>query len=143
MNGLDAPLAAGDLREAGGTGLLRAEAGDGMHDFLADQRAVGVVAVTADPSNPADVREVDVPGAGDPDGAADDQAVAAVQFRVVRLTRALFLDGVEDCPLQGRLVALEEQEVVRFAVPVIFRPVRAENLVRACDLRSCLLGVWP
>ena len=80
------------------------------------------------------------PGAGDLDGAADDPAVAAVQFRVVRLTRAWFLDGVEDCPLQGRLVALEEQEVVRFAVPVIFRPVRAENLVRACDLRSCLLG---
>ena len=27
--------------------------------------------------------------------------------------------------------------------PGAINPVRAENLVRGCDLRSCLLGVWP
>jgi hypothetical protein len=88
--------------------------------FLADQRAVGVVAVAADPGDPADVREVDAPRVGAPEGAADDPAVGTVQLRVVRLERALFLDGVEGGPLEGWLVPFHEQEVVRFPVAVLF-----------------------
>jgi hypothetical protein len=79
-----------------------------VDDFLADQGAVEVVAVAADPRDALDVREVDVPGVGDPQGAADDPAVAVVQFRVVRLARAVMLDGVEDSLLQRRLVALDD-----------------------------------
>jgi hypothetical protein len=67
-----------------------------VHDFLADQGAVGVVAVAADPGDPGDVREVQACGIGDPDGAADDPAVAVVQFGVVGLAGAAVLDGVED-----------------------------------------------
>jgi hypothetical protein len=104
----DAPLAAGDPGKAGGAGAVRVEAGDGVDDFLADQGAVEVVAVAADPRDALDVREVDVPGVGDPQGAADDPAVAVVQFRVVRLARAVMLDGVEDSLLQRRLVALDD-----------------------------------
>jgi hypothetical protein len=82
VHGLDAPLAAGDPREVGGAGTVRIEAGDGVHDFLADQGAVEVVAIAADPRDPGDMREVQAAGVGDPDGAADDPAVAVVQFRV-------------------------------------------------------------
>jgi hypothetical protein len=38
---------------------------------------------------------------------------------VVRLARATGVDGVEGSPLQDRLVALDEQEVVSAAVPVV------------------------
>jgi hypothetical protein len=78
------PLAAGDPGEAGGAGAARVEAGYGVDDFLADQGAVEVVAV-----------------------AADDPAVAVVRFRVVRLARAVMLDGAEGSLLQRRLVALD------------------------------------
>jgi hypothetical protein len=46
--------------------------------------------------DPGDVREVQACGIGDPDGAADDLAVAVVQFGVVGLAGAAVLDGVED-----------------------------------------------
>jgi hypothetical protein len=130
VHGLDAPLAAGDPREVGGAGTVRVEAGDGVHDFLADQGAV--VAVAADPRDPGDMREVQAAGIGDPYGAADDPAVAVVQFRVVRLAGAVVLDGVEDGLVRGRLVALDEQEVVRSAVPVLFL---AGDAVRGLPLR--------
>ena len=71
-----------------------------MHDFLADQGAVEVVAVAADPGDAGDVREVQAAGIGGPDGAADDPAVAVVQFRVVRLAGAVVLEGAEDGALQ-------------------------------------------
>jgi hypothetical protein len=85
---LDAPLAPCDPREAGGVGLPGVEAGDGVDDFPVDQPAVGVVAVAADPGDPADVREAGPRGIGDPDGAADCPAVGAVQPGVVRVSRA-------------------------------------------------------
>jgi hypothetical protein len=55
----DAPLAAGEFREAGGAGAAGVEAGDGVHDFLAGLPAVGVVAVAADADGLPDVRKVD------------------------------------------------------------------------------------
>jgi hypothetical protein len=120
---LDAPLAAGYSREVCRAGALRAEAGDGVHDFLADQRAAGVVAVAADPRDLPDVREIDaVPGTCGPEGAADDPAVTAVQFRVIGVAGPVPLDGVEDRALEFRLVALDEQEVRRAAASVFFRP---------------------
>jgi hypothetical protein len=51
-----------------------------VDDVLADQGAVAVVAVPADPGGPGGVREVQACGIGDPQGAADDAAVAAVQL---------------------------------------------------------------
>jgi hypothetical protein len=106
----DAPLAAGDLREAGGAGLSLVEAGDGVDDFLADQLPVAVVAVAADPGDAAEVREVDAAGVGDPDGAADGAAVAQVQvqFGVIGFPGAAGLDGVEEGFLQFRVAALDE-----------------------------------
>ena len=86
MDRFDAPLAAGDLREAGGAGPSGVEAGDGVDDFLADELPVG---------------------AGDPDGAADGPAVAPVQLCVIGLPGAAGLDGVEDRFLQFRLAALD------------------------------------
>jgi hypothetical protein len=100
-------LAAGDAREVLGAGLLRAEAGDGVHDFLAEELAVAVVAVAADPGDAYDLREVDSGGVGDPDRAADDAAVGPVRLRAVGGTaRAAGLDGVEGGPLKGRLFPL-------------------------------------
>ena len=113
---LDAPLSPGDPRESGCAGLARVEAGDGVDDFLAGQLAVCVVAVATDPGDPADVREVDPGGVGDPQGAADGPAVGEVQLRPVRLAGPVRLDGVEGRPLQGRLVSLDIQEVVRVAL---------------------------
>jgi hypothetical protein len=46
----DAPLAAGGAREGPGVGFPRVEAGDGVDDLLADEGAVGVVAVAAAPT---------------------------------------------------------------------------------------------
>src|SRR6185437_14052316 len=106
-------LAAGEFREVSGIGLVAAEASDGVHDLLAGQRAVGVVAVAADSRDLPDVREVDVLRAGDPDGAADDPSVALVQFAVIGVAGAVPLDGTEDRALEFRLVALDEQEVRR------------------------------
>lgn len=120
MHGLDAPLAAGELREVGGIGPVRAETGDGMHDFLADLGAVGVVAVAADPDDLPDVRELDVLRVGDPDRAADDPAVALVEFGVVGVAGAVFLDRVEDGPLEVFPVSFDEQEIVRFPAAVFF-----------------------
>ncbi|HEY6492926.1 MAG TPA: hypothetical protein VIZ43_06605 [Trebonia sp.] len=57
MHGLDARLAADNLRQAGGVGTVLAEAGDGVGDFLADQLPVSVVTVAAYPRDPADVPE--------------------------------------------------------------------------------------
>ena len=123
MHRLDAPLAAGQFREVRRAGLVLVQAGDGVHDFLADQRAAGVVAVAADPRDLPGVREIDaVPGTCGPEGAADDPAVAAVQFRVIGVAGAVPLDGVEDRALEFRLVALDEQDVRRAAASVFFRP---------------------
>jgi hypothetical protein len=85
---VDAPLAADDPGEVLRAGAVRGQAGDGMDDFLAGQRAVGVVAVTTGPGDPADVREVGAGAVGDPDGPADDPAVRAVQFRVIGVAGA-------------------------------------------------------
>ncbi len=137
MRRFDAPLAAGDLREVRGPGAVFFQAGDGVHDFLADQGAVEVVAVAADPCHLGRVREVQVPGAGDPDGAADDPAVAVVQFRVVRVAGAAVLDGVEDGTLQRRLVSLEEQEVIGAAVPVV---LAARDVLRGLALGVGCVG---
>jgi hypothetical protein len=104
----NAPLAAGEFREVGGAGAADAEAGDGVDDLLADERAAGVVAVAPDARDLPDVREVDPVGIGDPDGAADDPAVALVQFRVIGVAGAVPLDGVEDRALELRLVALDD-----------------------------------
>ena len=73
-------------------------------------------------------------GAGDPEGAADDPAVAAVQLRVVRVAGPQSaLDRVEDGALESGLVALDEQEVVR---------VRGRRLLRPGDVvRGVALGV--
>ncbi len=60
----DAPLAAGDPREVCRAGTVFVQAGDGVHDFLADQRAGDVVAVATDPRDAGGVREVQVPGIG-------------------------------------------------------------------------------
>ena len=78
----DAQLAAGNAGQAGGAGPGFAEAGDGVHDFLVDQGAVDVVAVAADPGDPGGVRDVQACGIGDPDGAADDPAVAVSHLMV-------------------------------------------------------------
>jgi hypothetical protein len=78
-----------------------------VHDLLADQCAAGVVAVTADPGGLPDVGEADVPRTGNPDRAADDPAVAAVQFRVIGVARAGRLDGIEDRALEFLLVAFD------------------------------------
>jgi hypothetical protein len=64
VDGLDAPLAAGDGGEVRRTGLVRVQAGHGVDNFLADQGASDVVAVAADPRDPGDLREVQV---ADPD----------------------------------------------------------------------------
>ena len=47
MHGLDAPLSPGDPGEGPGAGFLLLKAGDSVDDLLADQAAVGVVAVAA------------------------------------------------------------------------------------------------
>jgi hypothetical protein len=46
VHGSGAPLAAGDLREVGGADAFFGQAGDGVRDFLAGQRAVE--GITAD-----------------------------------------------------------------------------------------------
>jgi hypothetical protein len=107
---VDAPLAAGDPREACGAGAVLGQAGDGVHDFLAGQGAVGVVVVPADPGYLAGVRKAGALGIGDPDGAADDPPVAAIQLRVVGVAGKVPLDGVEDGPLQSRLVFLDNKK---------------------------------
>ncbi len=53
---LDAPLAAGDAGQVRGPGALRVQAGDGVHDLLADRGAGEVVAVAADPCGLGGVR---------------------------------------------------------------------------------------
>jgi hypothetical protein len=73
---LDVPLATSKFRKVSGAGLVLAEAGDGMHDLLADMRAAGVVAVAADPRDLPDVRELDLLGASD-----SDRAITSVIFR--------------------------------------------------------------
>ena len=104
-----------------------------MDDLLADQGAGDVVAVAADPRDLGCVREVQVTGFGDPDGPLDDAAVAVVELHVAGGVLARGLDLVEDGLLQAGLVALDEQEVVRAAVPA----VRAARDV----LRGLALGV--
>jgi hypothetical protein len=104
-------LPAGEFCEVSGASPVPAEAGDGVRDFLADPGAVGGVTVAADPGDLPDVREVDVLCVGDPDRAADDPAVALVEFAVVGVAGAAVLDGVEDGALEVFLVALDEQEV--------------------------------
>jgi hypothetical protein len=92
---------------------LPVEAGDGVDDFLAGQLAVAVVAVAADPGDPGGAGKVEACGFCYPDGTADDPAVGAVQLGVVRFPRPFLLEGTEDRALEGRLVSLDEQEVVR------------------------------
>jgi hypothetical protein len=95
----DALLPASQFRQVRRGCLVLVEAGDGMNDLLADQRAAGVEAVAADPCDLPDVREVDVLRAGDPEGAADDPAVALVQFRVIGVAGAAQGSGVFlECP---------------------------------------------
>jgi hypothetical protein len=121
VHGLDAPLAPGDVREDLGAGFLLAEAGDGVDDLLADQGAVGVVAVAADPGDALDLREANIAGVGGPDGAPGDAAMGAVQLRVIGdAAGAAGLDGVEGGALEGRGVPLDEQEVVGFPSAVLF-----------------------
>ena len=122
MDGLDSPLAAGDGGEVRCAGPVLAQAGDGVDDFLADEGAGDVVAVAADPRDAGDLREVQVAGVGDPQGPLDDAAVAVVDLDVVRGFPARGLDQVEDGALDARLVALDEQEIVRFPAAVFFRP---------------------
>lgn len=55
--------------------------------------------------------------------------MAAVQPRVTGVARAVLLDGVEDGPLRSRLVSLDDQEVVRFPVPVLFLHGDVNSLV--------------
>jgi hypothetical protein len=109
-------LPAGEFCEVSGASPVPAEAGDGVRDFLADPGAVSAVTVAADPGDLPDVREVDVLCVGDPDRAADDPAVALVEFAVVEfavvgVAGAAVLDGVEDGALEVFLVARDEQEV--------------------------------
>lgn len=85
MHRFGAPLAAGQFREVSGACAAGVEAGDGVDDLLADQGPAGVVAVAADPRDLPDVREIDAVSAGDPEGPADDPAVAVIQFGVVRV----------------------------------------------------------
>ena len=108
MHRFNAPLAAGDGGEVRRAGLVRVQAGDGVDDFLADGGAGDVVAVAADPRDPGDLREVQVPGIGDPQGPLDDAAVAVVELDVVRGFPARGLDQVEDGTLDARLVALDD-----------------------------------
>ena len=49
VDGLNAPLAAGDRGEVRGSCAFCVQTGDGMHDLLGDEGAVKVVAVAADP----------------------------------------------------------------------------------------------
>jgi hypothetical protein len=107
VDGLDAPLAAGDGGEVRRTGLVRVQAGHGVDDLLADEGAAEVVAVAADPCDPGDLREVQVAGAGDPQGPLDDAAVAVAGLDVVGGFPARGLDQVEDCALHAGLAALE------------------------------------
>jgi hypothetical protein len=93
-----------------------------VDDFLADQGAGDVAAVTADPHDPGDLREVQVPRASDPQGPLDDAAVAVVELDVIRGFLARVLDLAEDGLLEAWLVALDEQEVVRVPAAVFFRP---------------------
>src|ERR1022692_2581193 len=105
VDGLDAPLAAGDGGEVRCAGLVRVQAGHGVDDLLADEGAAEVVAVAADPRDPGDLREVQVSGVGDPQGPLDDAAVAVVELDVVRGFPARGLDKVEDGALHAGLVA--------------------------------------
>jgi hypothetical protein len=94
-----------------------------VDDLLADEGSVAVVAVAAYPGDARDVREVGVAGVGNPDGAADDAAVRAVQFGVVRVAApAAGLDGVEGGTLEEWRVPLHEQEVVSLPSAVLFLP---------------------
>ncbi len=52
------------------------------------------------------MREVQVAGIGDPDGALDDPAVPVIQLGMIRLAGALFLDRVVDGLLEPGLVPL-------------------------------------
>jgi hypothetical protein len=78
-----------------------------MHDLFGDGGTGDVVAVAADARGLAGVREIDVAGVGDPQGALDDPAVAVVQFYVVRLAGAVRGDLAGDGALQAGLVALD------------------------------------
>jgi hypothetical protein len=133
-----------------------------VDDFLADEGAGDVVAVAADPRDAGDLREVQVPGVGDPQGPLDDAAVAVVDLDVVRGSPARVLDKVEDGALDAGLVALDEQEVVRVPAAVFFWPgdvfrglplgvgrvggdhrvLQAHGLQQLLDLRGlgCLVG---
>jgi hypothetical protein len=115
---MDAPLAAGDGGEVGCAGLADVQAGDGVDDFLTDEGAGDVVAVAADPRDAGDLREVQAAGVSDPQGPLDDVAVAIVDIDVVRGFPACGLNQVEDGPLDARLVAPDEQKIVRFSAAV-------------------------
>jgi hypothetical protein len=92
-----------------------------VHDLLADQGAVAVVAVAADPCDARDLREAGPGCVGDPDGAADGAAVGAAGFCPAGCAAcAAGLDGVEAGALKGRRVSLDEQEVVSLAAAVLF-----------------------
>jgi hypothetical protein len=88
-----------------------------MDGFPADQRAVAVVAVAADPRGLAGVREIDAWGIHHPQGAADHPAVALAQLREVGIAGPVLPDRGGEVALERRLVPLDGQEVRRFPPP--------------------------
>jgi hypothetical protein len=133
----DARLAAGDAGQVRGLGALPVQAGDAVHDLLADQGAGDVVTVAAYPRL-GGVRKADAISAGEPDGPLDDAAVTVVQFNVVGLVRACGLDRVVGCALQSGLVALDEHGLL--TNDVIWERCRSVSWQRAFSMPSRLVA---
>ena len=117
MDRFDSPLPAGEGGQYFRGPADGVQGGDAVDDLLGRGLAVQVEGIAANAHDLGGVREIDAVGAGDPDGAADDPAVAAVGGSVVRCSAAARADLVIDGALQAGLVALDGQQVVRFAFP--------------------------
>src|SRR5436190_831086 len=83
----------------------------------------------ADPPAQHDA-EAPRPGPGRGERGADRRRTAA---------RAVLAAGAA----RGPRLAFPLDRVAALVAGMVHGAVRAENLVRSCDLRSCLLGVWP
>ena len=116
------------------------QGGDAVDDLLGRDVAVQGEGIAANAHDLGGVREIDAVGASDPDGAADDPAVAAVGGSAVRGSAAARADLVIDGALQARLVALDQEgdrlRRFRALLPCEVVVVAVTHPLHGCRLRA-------
>ena len=116
---LDGPVAAGVGGQVAGTGQVRGQAGDAVGDLLVRPRAAGGARVAADTQDLGGVRPIDAIGRGGADGPPLAAAVPCALFGPGGVREAGVGAGQGlGCGLQqGRLVALDDHQIVRVLIP--------------------------